>query len=64
MPTCIVITYLVEDMLMVLKGELEEIMVCIAPQIYCKHITIDKKGTPVLYVKLQYESESVVLQEA
>ena len=63
MPTGIVITYLIEDMLMVLKGELEEIM-CIAPQIYCKHITIDKKGTPVLYVKLQYESESVVLQEA
>jgi hypothetical protein len=38
---------------MVLKGELAEMMVHIAPQIYCKHITVDKKGTPVLYVKLQ-----------
>ncbi len=38
---------------MVLKGELAEMMVNIAPQIYCKHITVDKKGTPVLYVKLQ-----------
>jgi hypothetical protein len=42
-----------EDVLMVLKGELAEMMVLIAPQIYCKHITIDGKGSPVLYVKLQ-----------
>ena len=42
-----------EDVLMVLKGELTEMMVHIAPQIYQKHITVDKKGTPVLYVKLQ-----------
>ncbi len=40
-------------MLIVLKGELAEMMVHIAPQIYRKHITVDKKGTPVLYVKLQ-----------
>ena len=38
---------------MVLKGELAEMMVLIAPQIYRKHITIDGKGSPVLYVKLQ-----------
>ncbi len=38
---------------MVLKGELAEIMVHIAPQIYHRHITVDKKGTPVLYVKVQ-----------
>ena len=42
-----------ENVLMVLKRELAEMMVHIAPQIYRKHITIDKKGMPVLYVKLQ-----------
>jgi hypothetical protein len=42
-----------ENVLMVLKGELAEMMVLIVPQIYCKHITMDKKGSPVLYVKLQ-----------
>ncbi len=42
-----------ENVLMVLKGELTEIMVHIAPQIYHKHITVDKKGTPKLYIKLQ-----------
>ena len=41
-----------ENVLMVLKGELAEMMVHIAPQIYHKHITIDRKGMPVLYVKL------------
>ena len=42
-----------ENVLMVLKGELTEMMVCIGPQIYCKHININQKGTPVLYVKPQ-----------
>ncbi len=42
-----------EDVLMVLKEEVAEMMVHIAPQIYRKHITVNKKGTPVLYVKLQ-----------
>ena len=37
-----------ENVVMVLKGELVEMMVHIAPQIYHKHITVDKKGTPVL----------------
>jgi hypothetical protein len=37
----------------VLKGELAEMMVHIAPQIYQKYITMDKKGTKILYVKLQ-----------
>ncbi len=53
MPSTFVNTDVDENMLMVLKGELAEMMVHIAPQIYCKHITVDKKGTPVLYVKLQ-----------
>jgi hypothetical protein len=52
-PSVFVNTDVDEDVLMVLKGELAEMMVHIAPQIYWKHITVDKKGTPVLYVKLQ-----------
>jgi hypothetical protein len=52
-PNAFVNTDIDEDVLMVLKGELAEMMVHIAPQIYHKHITVDKKGTPVLYVKLQ-----------
>jgi hypothetical protein len=38
---------------MVLRGELAEMMVHIAPQIYRKHITVDKNGMPVLYLKLE-----------
>jgi hypothetical protein len=43
----------VDDVLMVLKGELAEMMVQIVPQVYRKYVTVDKKGTPILYVKLQ-----------
>ncbi len=42
-----------EDVLRVLKGELAGMMEQIAPQIYSKYITINKKGTKILYVKLQ-----------
>jgi hypothetical protein len=42
-----------EDVLMVLKGELAGMMKQIAPRIYRKYITVDKKGTKILYVKLQ-----------
>ena len=42
-----------ENVLMLLRGELAEMLVLIAPQIYRKHITVDKKGTPMLYVQLQ-----------
>ena len=28
-------------------------MVQIAPQVYCKYVTVDKKGARILYVKLQ-----------
>ena len=42
-----------KNVLMVLKGELAEMMVHIAPRIYRKHITVDGKGSLVLYVKLQ-----------
>ncbi len=42
-----------EDVLMVLKGELAEMMIRIDPQTYQKYVTVDRKGTPILYVKLQ-----------
>jgi hypothetical protein len=42
-----------EDVLMVLKGELADMMTQIAPQVYRKYITINKKGMPILYVKLK-----------
>ncbi len=42
-----------KDVLMVLKGELAEMMVQIVPQVYWKYVMVDKKGTKVLYMKLQ-----------
>jgi hypothetical protein len=38
---------------MVLKGRLAELMVQVAPNLYRKYITVDKKDTAVLYVKMQ-----------
>jgi hypothetical protein len=38
---------------MVLKRDLAEMMVQIAPEIFRKYVTLDKKGTKILYVKLQ-----------
>jgi hypothetical protein len=52
-PSAFVNTDVDEDVLMVLKGKLAETMVQIAPQVYRKYVTVDKKGTPILYVKLQ-----------
>jgi len=52
-PSAFVNTNVDEDVLMVLKGELADMMVQIAPQVYRKYVTVDKKGTPILYVKLQ-----------
>ena len=42
-----------KDVLMVLKGDLAEMMVQIAPQVYRKYVTVDKNGTPILYIKLE-----------
>ncbi len=42
-----------KDVLMVLKGELATMLLQIAPEVYQQFITADRKGTPVLYVKLQ-----------
>ena len=40
-----------KNVLMVLRGELGEMMVQITPQIYRPYINMDKKGTPILYVR-------------
>ena len=52
-PSAFVNTEVDEDVIMVLKGDLTDMMVQIAPEIYWNYITTDKKGTRILYVKLQ-----------
>jgi hypothetical protein len=42
-----------EDITMVLKGRLAELMVQVAPNLYRKYITVDRKGMTILYVKMQ-----------
>jgi hypothetical protein len=42
-----------KDVIMVLKGELADLMTQIAPEVYRKYVTVDRMGTPILYVKLQ-----------
>jgi hypothetical protein len=42
-----------KDITMVLKGRLAELMVQVAPNLYRKYITVDRKGTAVLYIKMQ-----------
>jgi hypothetical protein len=50
-PSTFVNTYVDEEVIMVLKGELAEMMIQIAPN--RKYVSVDKKGTKILYVKLQ-----------
>ena len=52
-PSAFVNTDVDKDVIMVLKGDLADMMVQIAPETYRKYITTDKKGTRILYVKLQ-----------
>ena len=52
-PSAFVNTVVDKEVIMVLKGDLAEIMVQIAPEIYRKYMAVDKKGTKMLYVKLQ-----------
>ena len=52
-PSAFVNTDVDEDMIMVLTGELADMMIQIAPVVYRKYVTADRKGTPILYVKLQ-----------
>ena len=52
-PSAFVNTDVDEDFIMVLKGEHADMMIQIAPEVYRKYMTVDRKGTPILYVKLQ-----------
>jgi hypothetical protein len=52
-PSAFVSTDVDKGVLMVLKGELAVMMIQIAPQVYRKYVTVYKKGTKLLYVKLQ-----------
>ena len=52
-PSAFVNTAVDKDILMVLKSNLAEMMVQIAPQVYRKYVTVDRKETPIFYVKLQ-----------
>ena len=38
---------------MVLKGRQAELMVQVTPNLYRKYITVNRKGTIILYVKMQ-----------
>ena len=42
-----------ENITMVLKGRLAELMVQVVPNLYRKYITVHRKGTAILYVKMQ-----------
>jgi hypothetical protein len=42
-----------KEVILVLKGELADMMIQIAPEVYRKYVMADRKGTPILYVKLQ-----------
>ncbi len=42
-----------EDITMILKGRLAELMVQVAPNLYRKYISVNRKGTAVLYIKMQ-----------
>jgi len=52
-PSAFVNTDVDEDVIMVLKGDLAEMMMQLTPEVYRKYVAIDKKGTKILYVKLQ-----------
>jgi len=52
-PSAFVNTDVDEDVIMVLKGDLADMMVQIAPEVYRKYTTTDKKGMRILHVKLQ-----------
>ena len=50
-PSAFVNTNVDEEVIMVLKGDLAEMMIQVAPEVYRKYVAVDKKGTKILYVK-------------
>ncbi len=55
MPSAFVNTDVNVDVHIIQKGELAGMMEQITPQTYRKYINVDKKGTKILYMKLQRE---------
>jgi hypothetical protein len=41
-----------EDVIMMLKGRLAELMVMVDPSLYRKYVTVDSKGEAILYVQM------------
>ncbi len=41
-----------EDITMILKGRLTELMVQVVPNLYRKYISVDREGTAILYLKM------------
>ncbi len=52
-PSAFINTDVDKDVIMVLKGKLADMMIQIAPEVYRRYVMVDRKGTKVLYVKLQ-----------
>ena len=52
-PSAFVNTDVDKDVIMVFKGELADMMIQIAQEVYQKYVRVDRKGMPILYVKLQ-----------
>jgi hypothetical protein len=42
-----------KDITMILKSRLAELIVKVAPNLYMKYISVDAKGSAILYVKMQ-----------
>ncbi len=42
-----------KDIVMILKGRLAKLMMQVAPNLYWKYISVDRKGMAILYVKMQ-----------
>ncbi len=51
-PSAFVNTDVNEEVIMVLKGDLAEMMIQVAPEVYRKYVAADRKGNKILYVKL------------
>jgi hypothetical protein len=45
-----------KDITMILKERLAELMVQVAPNLYRKYISVDRKGMTILYIKMQKPS--------
>ena len=53
LPGAFVNTVLKDELvIMILRGELCEILCKVDPKLYTKYVTVDKRGKPVLYVQL------------